>query len=443
MRSLKLVLIVFLCGVVLPSRAQTNSNEIDTKEKKEVVDSVASILNRSYVFPEVGTKMSDLLTNNLKAKKYAKISDPNEFAQVLTADVRSISKDLHLRIQFDPENIARRRNAAQSSADSIAFAARRLQNNKAANYGFREVRILDGNIGYLNLTGFFGVDERAGAAAESAMNFLSNADALIIDLRQNGGGSPAMIQLITSYLYGPHGVHLNNFYNRPTDEISQTWTLPYVPGVRRPDVDVYVLTSSRTFSAAEEFSYNLRNLERATLIGEVTGGGAHPGGTRVATDRYTVWVPDGRAINPITNTNWEGVGVEPHIKVAASEALDVAKITALENILKQRKGEDTYRLEWALEGLRAEKKPTTVEEAILKSYAGNYGPRKITFKNGTLFYQREGNTPYQLIPMSDSKFRITEIPYFRIEMLKEGGKVVALQGLYDNGRTDKNLRSAN
>ena len=441
MRILKLSFIVLLCGMGLTSRAQTDSEVIETKEKKEVVDSISSILNRSYVFPDVATKMSELLKKNLNAKKYAQISDPNEFAEVLTADVRSVSKDLHLRVQFNPEGIARRRNAALSAADSIAFAKQRLQNNKAANYGFREVRILDGNIGYLNLTGFFGVDEAAGAATEAAMNFLSNADALIIDLRQNGGGSPAMIQLITSYLYGPHRVHLNNFYNRDTDEITQTWTLPYVPGVRRPDVDVYVLTSSRTFSAAEEFSYNLRNLERATLIGEVTGGGAHPGGTRVATDRYTVWVPDGRAINPITKTNWEGVGVEPHIKVAADEALDVAKITALETILKRRNGEDTFHLEWALDGLKAEKNEVVVDQSVLKSYTGTYGPRTISLENGVLYYQREGNTPYKLLPMSERKFRIAEIPYFRIEMLKEAGKVVAIKGLYDNGRTDKSVRT--
>lgn len=313
----------------------------------------------------------------------------------------------------------------------------------AGNYGFRQVRILDGNVGYLNLTGFANVDERAGATAQAAMNFLGNADALIIDLRQNGGGSPSMIQLITSYLYGSERVHLNNFYNRPRDEHTQTWTLPYVPGKRRPDIDVYVLTSQSTFSAAEEFSYNLRNLERATLIGETTGGGAHPGGTQIATNRFTIWVPDGRAINPITKTNWEGVGVEPHMKVSANEALEVAQITALESILKRNKGqgEDTFRIEWALEGLKAAKAKVDIEEAKLQSYAGNYGPRKLTFKNGKLYYQREGASEYLLIPMSEKKFRIEEIPYFRIEMLQENGKVVAIQGTYSNGSSDKSSRN--
>ncbi len=441
MKNSRLLLIAFWCGVVLPSCAQNDPQKISTMEKQEVVDSITSILEANYVFPEVAAKMNKLLKDKLKGKKYAKIEDPDAFAEVLTADVQSVSKDLHLRVRFDPQNIARRRNASQSAEDSIAFAERRLQNNRAANYGFREVKILDGNIGYLNLSGFSYVDEEAGATAHAAMNFLSNADALIIDLRQNGGGSPSMIQLITSYLYGPNRVHLNNFYNRATDNITQTWTLPYVPGKRRPDVDVYVLTSSGTFSAAEEFSYNLRNLERATLIGEVTGGGAHPGGTRIATDRFTIWVPDGRAINPITNTNWEGVGVEPHIKVAAEEALELAKIKALETILEKRKGKDNFHIEWALEGYKAAKAEVVVDETTLKSYAGNYGPRKIHFKNGALYYQREGNNAYQLIPMTAKKFRIKEIPYFRIQMLEEQGAIVAIQGLYRDGRMDKSMRS--
>lgn len=440
MTKLHLLLTALLCGMLITSRAQSDSDKIDSDEKKQVIDSVTSILEADYVFPDVAEKMSKLLRTKLKGKEYSKIRNPQEFAQKLTSDVQSVSNDLHLRISFDPVNIARRRNASQSVQDSIEFASIRLQRNRARNYGFQEIRILEGNIGYLNLTGFSQVDEEAGATAHAAMNMLANADALVIDLRQNGGGSPSMIQLITSYLYGPERVHLNNFYSRPTDSHTQTWTLPYVPGKRRPDIDVYVLTSKSTFSAAEEFSYNLRNLERATLIGEVTGGGAHPGGTRIATDRFTIWVPTGRAINPITETNWEGVGVEPHIKVPAPEAFEVAKMTALENILEKRKNQDNFALEWALEGLKANKSNIVLNEETLRSYVGNYGPRKISLKNDSLFYQRDAGNEYQLIAMGKNKFRIAEIPYFRIEFLMDAGVVVALQGLYNDGRTDKNLK---
>ncbi len=441
MKQLQFLFFVLLCGMASPSCAQEKIQSLNSTEKKKVIDSVSSILENNYVFPEVADKMNGFIRKRFQAKAYQNIDDPEAFAEQLTEDLRSISNDLHLRVRFDPENITRRRNATLSAEDSIAFAKRTLRRNKARNYGFKEVRILDGNIGYLNLSGFAYVDEGAGAVAEAAMNFLSNADALIIDLRENGGGSPSMIQLITSYLYGPHRVHLNNFYNRPRNEHTQTWTLPYVPGVRRPDIDVYVLTSGATFSAAEEFSYNLRNLERATLVGEVTGGGAHPGGTHTTTDRFTIWVPDGRAINPITNTNWEGVGVEPHIKTSSEEAFEVAQITALEKMLEHKKDEDTFEIEWALEGLKSKNNSLAINEDILKSYVGNYGPRRITFKHGSLYYQREGIQEYKLIPISETKFRIEEISYFRIKVLKENEQVVALQGLYNNGRTDKSMRS--
>lgn len=163
----------------------------------------------------------------------------------------------------------------------------------------------------------------AGATAIAAMNFLGGSDALIFDLRANGGGTPSMISSCSSYLFEP--THLNSFYIRKEDETKQFWTQAYVPGPRLAKVPVFVLTSSRTFSGAEEFSYNLKNTKRGTIVGETTGGGAHPvRGYKVEGYDVTVAVPFGRAINPISGTNWEGKGVEPDIAVPADQALDVA-----------------------------------------------------------------------------------------------------------------------
>jgi len=270
------------------------------------------------------------------------------------------------------------------------------------------------------------------------MNFLSNSSALIIDLRNNGGGSPSMIQLISTYLYDQDEdpVHLNNFYWRPSDEHTQTWTLPYVPGNRLgSDVDVYVLTSGQTFSAAEEFTYNLKNLERATIVGETTGGGAHPGGTQIATDRFVVWVPSGRAINPITETNWEGTGVTPHVDVPREEALAKAHLMALEK-LADKDGPMKARYEWYVPTLNAKLNPAEVSADVLKSYAGSYGPRKLTFEDGQLFYNRGENEPRPLIPLSNDLFFMEDIPYFRVKIDKKDGQILGIKGLYDNGRED-------
>jgi C-terminal processing protease CtpA/Prc len=155
---------------------------------------------------------------------------------------------------------------------------------------------------------------------------------VIIDLRQNGGGAPSMVALLCSYLFGPEPVHLNDLYSRPDDSTHQWWTFPHLPGQRLEGRPVYVLTSKRTFSAAEEFTYNLKSLKRATIVGETTGGGAHPGGTQRITEHFAMFVPSGRAINPITKTNWEGTGVTPDVPVAAARALQSAHLAALQKI---------------------------------------------------------------------------------------------------------------
>jgi C-terminal processing protease CtpA/Prc len=166
------------------------------------------------------------------------------------------------------------------------------------------------------------------------MNYLCGADALIIDLRNNSGGTAAMVQLIISYFFSDKPVHLNSFYWRRTDTVTETWTLPELPGKLRPDIDLYILTSSQTFSGGEEFAYDLKNLKRATLIGETTGGGANIGAVMNSTRRFKVFIPFGRAINPITQTNWEGVGVEPHIKTTSEAAFDTARSIAFKKLKK-------------------------------------------------------------------------------------------------------------
>jgi C-terminal processing protease CtpA/Prc len=192
------------------------------------------------------------------------------------------------------------------------------------NCGFETAERLSGNIGYLKFN-MFADPKVCGATAAAAMNFLENVDAIIFDVRSNGGGEPSMVALLTSYLFGSEPVHLNDLWNRKTNMTQQYWTLPYVPGKRLEGKPVFVLTSKRTFSGAEEFSYNLKNLKRATLVGETTGGGAHPVSDHRIDDHFMIGVPFARAINPISKTNWEGKGVEPDVKVPAQDALETAR----------------------------------------------------------------------------------------------------------------------
>jgi retinol-binding protein 3 len=408
---------------------------MNASEQKNVIDSVGYLLGNNYIFPDVAKKMNDHLQENYRKGKYNSITNVVTFANQLTSDLQSISKDKHLKVNFNPGAAAQMRKAQTSGQPpSPNLDAMRMN-----NFGFKELKLLPGNIGYLDLRGF--VDAQyGGETAVAAMNFLSNASALIIDLRFNGGGSPSMIQLLTSYLYGPEPVHLNTFYYRPSDNFSETWTFKEVKGTRRPDIPVYVLTSNKTFSAAEEFTYNLKNLKRATIIGETTGGGAHPGGNMVATERFLVWVPSGRAINPITKTNWEGTGVKPDIEVKASDALVAAQVKALEDLAAKTKGPAGNIYAWELVPLKASKEPVQLVEETLKSYAGTYGEKKIIFENGDLYFFPFPNQKVKLKPLTKDLFELAGIGNVRLKILLENNIVTGIAELFSNGSEEKHLK---
>jgi len=415
---------------------QVNAEQLSNLNKKNTINSAADLLSKNYVYPSVAEKMNSYIREKFEEGKYDQINDSNAFADKLTEDLQFISKDKHLRIKNDPARVAVLREE-EKQPDSDEIDPDFLRQAKQENFGFKEVRIIDGNIGYLNLTRFYHTSI-GGDTAVSAMNFLANTDALIIDLRKNGGGSPSMIQLITSYLYGDEPVHLNTFYKRPSDTRKQTWTLPHIQGKGRPNVPVYVLISGRSFSAAEEFSYNLRNLDRATLIGETTGGGAHSGGTEIVNDQFTIWLPQGRSINPITNTDWEGVGVKPHVEVNPKDALILAHNKALNALSEATPGEEGFKYRWYIQRLKAQSSPIKLEDEVLASYIGVYGPRTISLENGDLYYQRQGRGKLKLTAINSTTFAVEGLTNFRIQVVIKNEKSIALRGLSDNGSSSEN-----
>ena len=331
-------LFVFLAFVVLPvicQQPQGPDLTIDAATRASVIDKLIKELNGGYVFPDVAKKMEADLRNRQAAKEYDSVASARAFAQKLTGDLQSVSKDKHLRVNFSAKPIpvpAQQGGPTEAEKEENRWFLRRI------NYGFERVERLDGNIGYIDLRGFSNHESGAETVA-AAMKFLENTEAIIFDLRQNGGGNPHMVALISSYLFGDKPVHLNSLYFRPADRTDDFWTKPEQVKLKFPDKDVYVLTSNRTFSAGEEFTYNLKNLKRATIIGETTGGGAHPGGMKRLHEHFGVFVPSGRAINPITKTNWEGTGVEPDVKVPTEQALKVAYLDALNKSLARIKNE--------------------------------------------------------------------------------------------------------
>jgi len=424
----------FLLAIAGPSAfaQEPKAPTLDAAKKQAIVDEIASLLNKNYIFAETAKKMEEKIRGRLKNGDYDKLSGAPEFAQAVSKDLGEVSKDRHLGFAFAPEMAANIRRLRSRNADEVK-AAREKELNAARrdNFGFRKVEQLPGNIGYLDFRVFQSPDQ-AGATAVAAMNFLAYCDAIIVDLRQNGGGNPAQIQLISSYFFS-EPAHLNDLYYRAADTTENYWTLPYVPGPKPVDADLYILTSAGTFSGAEEFTYNMKNLKRATVIGETTGGGAHPTDAMIVQENFILRVPVGRAINPVSKTNWEGTGVTPDIPVPAAQAFDRAYAIAVDKLAAKATDPQTRaEFEWILVGLKAKTNPPHVDEKTLTSYAGVYGERKVMFESGALYYQRTG-PKYRLVPLTMTLFALDGLDSFRVEFIIKDGQAVELIGLYDTG----------
>jgi len=437
--SLIVVLMVYAVQIsqAHPHGVSVDKIRLDAKSRSEVVQAVGKLLIDNYIFLETAEKMRDLISSRLEEGKYNEVQDVDEFARLLTEDLQSISKDKHIRVRYDQELVKRIRiQNSQSEEDKEKAKIERIERERQQNFGYRKLEILDGNIGYLELLYFSGLEE-AGPTAVAAMNFLANTDAVIIDLRGNGGGNPAMIQLISSYFLKEY-THLNSFEYRGESLLQQFWTLPYVPGRLMTDTDLYILVSRRTFSGAEEFTYNLKNLERATIIGETTGGGAHPGGFRIVDDGFLVWVPSGRAVNPITKTNWEGTGIEPHISISPEKALDKAKTVALENLMEKSDEEKNKKtLQWALDEIISRFEPVHVDKELLKKYVGRYTRGNVVLDNGTL-YMEAGPRKLKMIPLSETYFILENESSIRVEFVSDdSGNTYEIIGHFRDGGSER------
>jgi hypothetical protein len=330
---LELVVIAIVCLHAcvqrLSAQKGVTGGEVLPGERSAAIEASIAQLNAIYIYPDTAKRMETAIRARMAGGEYESITGGKQLAEKLTADLREVSQDKHLGVTFFPEG-ARERSAGDPTPEEMK--AQRPMMEKL-NFGFEKVERMQGNVGYMEIRGFV-PPEAGGETAAAAMTFLAHTDALIVDLRKNSGGEPAMIAYLLTYLFDSP-THLNDIYERSGDKTQQWWTLPYVPGQRfggkKP---VYVLTSGHTFSGAEEFAYDLMNLKRATVVGERTGGGAHPSRPVKVSEHFAIELPYARAINPVTNTNWEGTGVVPDVAKPAVEALEAAYVIALEQIIR-------------------------------------------------------------------------------------------------------------
>jgi hypothetical protein len=293
---------------------------LTSSARTDVIESIVNLMRTRYVSPDIGNRVAAQMLADLASGRWTAMTKPEEFAASVTSRLRELAQDGHLALDYSPKPLP-----ADAAAAEQSFSAAEMERCYGAqiNYGFNRLERLEGNIGYLDLR-VFAPASTAGDVAASAMTFLAQSNALIIDLRNNGGGHGEMVQLLAGYLFND-ARQLSGKYDRPTDTHTFSMTPAWVPGRRfGPDKPVYVLISRKTFSAAEGFAYDLKALQRVKVVGESSGGGAHPFEYRRVHDHFVLSLAEGRSINPITGGNWQGTGVQPDVQVESDRALETA-----------------------------------------------------------------------------------------------------------------------
>jgi hypothetical protein len=435
--------IVILLVPILMSTAtfSQKATPITAAEKKALIDSVKKRLERYYVFPDKGKKMGQHIVKRLNAKAYDAISDYNAFLDTLATDIDAVHHDPHLRLGFDPGYVQH----LKERASSLLPTPERLEAEKAFyrknNYGFARVEILPGNIGYMALTEFSKVNEESKTLVAAAFEFIAYTDVLIIDVRSNTGGEPEMVQEVLSYFFD-QPVLTSSTYDRELGTTVENYSLATVKGKKIPAKKLYILTSGNTFSAGEAFPYFMKSLKRAVIVGEMTAGAAHGMKGFIVNEKVVMEIPYMRGFDPVTKSDWEGVGVQPDIEVTASKALAKAQEVIMETALATAKDPgEKFALQWGLVTVKAALAPVTLTNGLKEEYAGVYGIRTIFIEDGHLMFQRGNGPKRKLFALSENTFEVEGVDNYRLRFVRNAeGKVDKMVGSTNYNVTNEFIR---
>ncbi|MFH1851593.1 MAG: S41 family peptidase [Candidatus Neomarinimicrobiota bacterium] len=425
--QLRCFLLVISFFIAFPKSAISQANTsvpLTSQKRSAIIKKTAEIFAEFYPIPEVSTEMIGYIDKRQREGAYDKFNNVDDFTSQLTKDMRSKSNDDHIRV-YPYEKIP----------DDLA--AEKKLGSPENNYGFQRVEILPGNIGYINLTTFIN-PKTAGSTAVAAMNFVAHCDALIIDLRFNGGGDEAMAQFLSSYFFD-QSTHMTDVITPKDNLTEQIWTQEWVPGLRITVAPIYILMNTYSYSSAEVLAYQLQQIRRAKIVGEKTKGGVH--GVRFMSFpdlSINLKVPYKTEINPYSKTNYIN-GVMPDITASSREALIVAHselakllLTTETNIKKK------YLLEWIIAGYEIDRNPIIRNDKKLAEYVGTYANVVITLDCSTLMLQRNDFKKQAMIPMGDDLFKFKDIneQKYRVQFIRDDkGKITGLSDLDSDGDT--------
>jgi C-terminal processing protease CtpA/Prc len=414
---------IFIILLIILS-TEINAQNLTENGKNNILFKVIEKLETVYPFPEISEKTIAGLQSKISEGFFKKFDSSNEFATQVTSILEKYSNDKHLDLIFDP-SLAKALLKETSSGNDYTKEEAKVEIWN--NYGFKELKILDGNIGYLNLSVFFSIDY-AREIADASMSYSKNCHALIIDLRQNGGGWGDMVVYLLSYLVDNKEPLLLDITKSTLDGSTDSTVVPVnISANKLTNIPIYILVSSTTASAAEAFTFYITHLNKfVTLVGKKTKGAENPVEHISLNENFVLQIPAWRRIYSKYSGSWEGVGIRPDIEIEPADALKAAHKMALEKLLTNTNDKTAIdKYQWALDGVSASYQ--NIDVNTIKEFAGSYDKIKIMYKNSKLYYQSGDGSAKLLIPISNNYYVVEGADYFRIKFIVSSGGIVLKQ----------------
>lgn len=406
---------------------------VNAEEREKVIDEIAETIEMRYFDVERGAEIAQSIRDLVRAGHFSNEESSLSFASAISKALSPI--DGHFRVDWTPEGLHNEGSGA-GTVEPMSF------DNMLARqgFGFKTVEVLPGNVGYIEMTNFANINfedpaDSAKQAADAALQLTANSDALILDLRQNGGGAPSMVGYLVSAFIPPGRDIYNIFHSRRGTQSEEPKVSFPTPWVEKP---LLILISARTGSAAEALPYTLQAAGRALVVGEASLGAANPGSTIQLSDGYSIFVPSGSPINPITGTNWEKTGVHPDVEAEPSNALEVAHVTALRMI----GSEENLNVDalWTLEAKTA-LQGVPLSDMNLQSYEGQFGDWQVQVDGSNLILTAGRRPAIKLSPLTSMLWTDLDSPTERYRFFSSNGQISAVQLETAYGRTRRERRT--
>ncbi|HEY0784193.1 MAG TPA: S41 family peptidase [Thermoanaerobaculia bacterium] len=417
MQSRRIVLLAALGLVVTAALARALAPEpvapLTPAVRAAALAAITRALDEGYVFPDLRPALHARLAQAEKAGRYD-MTDPLVFADRITEDLRDVSHDRHLSLVVDPRAYAASLAPRQSDAGLEAFLHRQAVRN---HHGLAAMSVLPGNVRYLKITGFEWVQDETGAAYDDAMRFLKDGDAVIVDLRGNGGGSHSAVRYLVSHFLDPDTLLMTFLHGK--EALAQSWVLDHLPAGRLKGKPLYVLIDGRVASAGEDFAYDVEQWKLGELIGAKTAGAANNNERQPIAPCFVLSVSVGRPLHPVSQGNWEGKGIEPTVAVPPEQALEVAQVRALDRLAQAPGATPEQRGEyaWARVAVEARLHPVSLPPEKLAALAGRYGDLTVELRDGALWLARPNRPTARLAPLTDGGlFALEGIDVVRVRL---------------------------